>query len=389
MRTWSWPEGGSRDEEHARLDRGSVVAPAVAAVLFCWPWLGASPPRRRTCPPSHGRRRRLGRRRHADPAVSWRARAPPSTTPTPPRRCARRPAPSSRPALQPPQRGHAERRPAVRGERRPRPHLRLRPARRRLETGLVGKYVNGAPPSIPGWDSLAVHLEDGATATPPSTTTTSCGSAARGRLRPRSRPTTRSTSSATSPCGTSGRRAAVPHHAGRGAPHNPLTPRTPLRPRAGHPAPEHPGGRRRRARRDRRAAEAAGGVRRHLPRGHLRPGARVRPEPGQGCARRGLHPGAARRQGPGREGRRRPAPARQPRRPRPDLPRLDGGTPDGRGRALAGAAPARLAPAGWRQATPITHEHMASAPGCAVLAGVRTTQYAYISSRAAAPSSTT
>ena len=30
-----------------------------------------------------------------------------------------------------------------------------------VDTGLVGKYVNGAPPSIPGWDSLAVHLEDG------------------------------------------------------------------------------------------------------------------------------------------------------------------------------------------------------------------------------------
>ena len=26
-------------------------------------------------------------------------------------------------------------------------------------TGLVGKYINGAPPSVPGWDFFAVHLE--------------------------------------------------------------------------------------------------------------------------------------------------------------------------------------------------------------------------------------
>src|SRR5690242_9090930 len=30
-----------------------------------------------------------------------------------------------------------------------------------VDTGLVGKYVNGAPPSIPGWDSFVVHLEGG------------------------------------------------------------------------------------------------------------------------------------------------------------------------------------------------------------------------------------
>ena len=28
-------------------------------------------------------------------------------------------------------------------------------------TGLVGKYINGAPPAVPGWDSFAVHLEAG------------------------------------------------------------------------------------------------------------------------------------------------------------------------------------------------------------------------------------
>jgi arylsulfatase A-like enzyme len=35
------------------------------------------------------------------------------------------------------------------------------------------------------------------------------------------------------------------------------------------------------------------------------------------------------------------------------------------------------APAGWRQATPITHERMASAPGVPSWRGVRTTRYAY------------
>src|SRR4051794_39107552 len=28
-----------------------------------------------------------------------------------------------------------------------------------VDTGLVGKYVNGAPATIPGWDSATVHLE--------------------------------------------------------------------------------------------------------------------------------------------------------------------------------------------------------------------------------------
>ena len=48
-----------------------------------------------------------------------------------------------------------------------------------VDTGLVGKYVNGAPPSVPGWDSSPSTWTAGATAAPPSTTTTSCGSAAR------------------------------------------------------------------------------------------------------------------------------------------------------------------------------------------------------------------
>src|SRR3954454_9515471 len=29
------------------------------------------------------------------------------------------------------------------------------------DTRFVGKYINGAPPSVPGWDSFIVHLGDG------------------------------------------------------------------------------------------------------------------------------------------------------------------------------------------------------------------------------------
>ena len=30
-----------------------------------------------------------------------------------------------------------------------------------VETGFVGKYMNGAPASVPGWDSLVVQRETG------------------------------------------------------------------------------------------------------------------------------------------------------------------------------------------------------------------------------------
>src|SRR3954449_7484261 len=29
------------------------------------------------------------------------------------------------------------------------------------DTRFIGKYINGAPPSVPGWDSFIVHLGDG------------------------------------------------------------------------------------------------------------------------------------------------------------------------------------------------------------------------------------
>ena len=210
---------------------------ALAVLLLCWPLLGPPRPRRRTSSCCSWTTRPPRTWPACRPCASSRARAPPSTTPTRPRRCARRPAPSSRPGSTARTTGSPRTAPAVRGQRRPRPHLRLGLHAAGVDTGFVGKYINGAPAAVPGWDSFIVHLETGRRRAPRLLRLHPAGSTARRSPTATPRATTRSTSSAASPCGTSRPPCgapAVPHHARRGGAAQPADARAPLRPRAGH-----------------------------------------------------------------------------------------------------------------------------------------------------------